>query len=67
MQPPSSLMDSTTSPKVKITKGEGVGVHSLLVAFREYRGVLELRDATRMSNKQFNYSHGFTQTKQQVG
>jgi hypothetical protein len=28
---------------------------------------LELRDATRMSNKQFNYSHGFTQTKQQVG
>jgi hypothetical protein len=27
--PPSSLMDSTASPKVKTTKGEGVGVHSL--------------------------------------
>jgi hypothetical protein len=27
--PPSSLMDSTTSPKVKITEGEGVGAHSL--------------------------------------
>jgi hypothetical protein len=28
--PPSSLMDSTTSPKVKTTEGEGVGVHSLV-------------------------------------
>jgi hypothetical protein len=27
--PPSSLMDSTTSPKVKIAKGEGVGARSL--------------------------------------
>jgi hypothetical protein len=27
--PPSSLMDSTMSPKVKTTKGEGVGVRSL--------------------------------------
>ncbi len=27
--PPSSLMDSTTSPKVKITEGEGIGTHSL--------------------------------------
>jgi hypothetical protein len=27
--PPSSLMDSTASPKVKIVKGEEVGVHSL--------------------------------------
>jgi len=27
--PPSSLMDSITSPKVKITKGKGVGVCSL--------------------------------------
>ncbi len=27
--PPSSLMDSTTSPKVKTTEGEGVGAHSL--------------------------------------
>jgi hypothetical protein len=27
--PPSSLMDSTVSPKVKIAKGEGVGACSL--------------------------------------
>jgi hypothetical protein len=27
--PPSSLMDSTASPKVKTTKGEGLGAHSL--------------------------------------
>jgi hypothetical protein len=27
--PPSSLMDSTMSPKVKTTKGERVGTHSL--------------------------------------
>jgi len=26
---PSSLMDSTMSPKVKTIKGEGVGAHSL--------------------------------------
>ncbi len=29
-EPPSSLTDSTVSPKVKTTKGEGVGVHSLV-------------------------------------
>jgi hypothetical protein len=27
--PPSSLMDSTTSPKAKTMEGEGVGVRSL--------------------------------------
>jgi hypothetical protein len=27
--PPSSLMDSTTNPKVKIVKGKGVGACSL--------------------------------------
>jgi hypothetical protein len=27
--PPSSLMDSTTSPKVKTMEGEGFGAHSL--------------------------------------
>jgi hypothetical protein len=26
--PPSSMMDSTASPKVKIAEGEGIGVHS---------------------------------------
>jgi len=29
-EPPNSLMDSTMSPKVKTTEGEGVGVHSLV-------------------------------------
>jgi hypothetical protein len=28
--PPSSLMDSTTNPKVKTTEGEGVGVCFLI-------------------------------------
>jgi hypothetical protein len=28
--PPSSLMDSTASPKAKTTEGEGVGVRSLI-------------------------------------
>ncbi len=28
--PPSSLIDSTTSLKVKTTQGEGVGAHSLI-------------------------------------
>ncbi len=27
--PPNSLMDSTASPNVKTSEGEGVGVHSL--------------------------------------
>jgi hypothetical protein len=27
--PPSSLMDSTTSPKVKTIEGKGIGVYSL--------------------------------------
>jgi hypothetical protein len=30
--PPSSLMDLTTSPKMKTTKGKGVGVRSWLLA-----------------------------------
>jgi hypothetical protein len=28
--PPSSLMDSTMSPKMKIAEGKGVGAHSLI-------------------------------------
>ncbi len=64
--PPSSLMDSTMSPKVKTTKGEGVGVCSLAHNTLEVKGVLQW-DETRMSDKWFNYSHRPTQTKQQVG
>jgi len=64
--PPSSLMDSTTSPKVKITKGEGIGVCSLAHNTLGVKGVLQ-QDETRMSDKWFNYSHRHAQTKQQVG
>jgi len=53
--PPSSLMDSITSPKVKKTKGEGVGA-----CWSSEMG-------TKKIDKQFNYSHMPTQTKQQVG
>jgi hypothetical protein len=42
--PPSSLIDSTMSPKVKITEGEGVGAHSLA---RNISGVEGLVGASR--------------------
>jgi hypothetical protein len=32
--PPSSLMDSTTSPKLKTTKGKGVGARSWFATFQ---------------------------------
>jgi hypothetical protein len=37
-KPPSSLMDSITSPKVKTTEGEGVGAHSLVRNILEVEG-----------------------------
>ncbi len=43
---PSSLMDSTTSPKVDTTKGERVKV-----ALRGQRDMLELQDGTRKIHK----------------
>jgi len=36
--PPSSLMDSIISPKVETTKGEGVGVHSLVCSISRVEG-----------------------------
>jgi hypothetical protein len=39
--PPSSLMDSTMSPKVKTAEGEGIGVHSLV------RGTLGVKGHAR--------------------
>jgi hypothetical protein len=60
-------MDSTASPKVKTMEVEGVGVRSLICRLWGYRGVLELRDATRKNDKQVNHSHKLAQTKQQVG
>ncbi len=60
---------ATASPKVKTMEGEGegVGAHSLAHNTLGQRGVLELQDGMRKINKQFNYSHGPAQTKQQVG
>jgi hypothetical protein len=63
---PNSLMDSTMSPKVKITKGKGVGALPSSQHFGGGKGVLELRDGTRTSDKWVNYSHRPAQTKQQV-
>jgi len=60
--PLSSLMDSIISPKVKTTKGEGVGADSLVRGTSKVEGVLELR--IRKTDKQFNYSHRPVQTKQ---
>jgi hypothetical protein len=65
--PPSSLMDSIASPKLKTTKGEGVGVRSLVRNTSRVEGVLELWDGTKKIDKQINYSHELAQTKQQVG
>ncbi len=54
--PPSSLMDSTTSPKVNTTK-EGVG-HVLWLATLQGKGVCwSSRIETRKIEKQINYSH----------
>ncbi len=39
--PPNPLIDSTTSPKVKIMKGKGVGVHSLVCNILGVEGHVE--------------------------
>jgi hypothetical protein len=65
--PLSSLMDSIVNPKVKIVKGEGVGVRSLVYSTSRWKGMLELQNGTRKIDKQLDYSHKPTQTKQQVG
>jgi hypothetical protein len=66
--PPYSLINSIVNPKVKITKGEGVGAHSL---GRSILGVEGRAGAPRWGlgrvTKQVIYSHGLAQTKQQVG
>jgi hypothetical protein len=62
--PPSYLMDSIASPKLKITKGEGIGARSLVRSISGVEGVLELWDGTKKIDKQINYSHKLAQTKQ---
>jgi hypothetical protein len=61
------MMDSTASPKVKIVGREGIQVRSLTHNISGVEGCVRALGWTNMSNKQFNYSHEPTQTKQQVG
>jgi hypothetical protein len=60
-------MDSTVSPKVKITEEEDSWRDPWLTTLRVYMGVFELQDGIRKIDNQFNYSHRLAQTKQQVG
>jgi hypothetical protein len=65
--PLNSLKDSNASPKVKKTEENGVGVHSLTHNISEVkRACLNSKMGIKKSNKQVNYSHKLTQTKQQV-
>ncbi len=66
--PPSSLMDSTTSPKMKTTKGKGVGACFLTcnILGVEGRACWSSGMETKKIDEQINYSHGLAQTKQQV-
>jgi len=62
--PPSSLMDSTMSPKVKTMKGKGLGAHSLACSTSGgRRACWSFEMGTRKIDKQFNYSHKLAQTK----
>jgi len=60
-------MDSTASPKVKIAKGEGVGVCSLVRNTLGVEGYVGVPILIWKIDKHFIYSHGLAQTKQQVG
>jgi hypothetical protein len=64
--PQSSLMDSTVSLKRKTTKREGVGVCFLAGNISGVDGCAGVPGWTRKINKQVNYSHKPSQTKQQV-
>jgi hypothetical protein len=64
---PSSLMDLTSNPKVKTTKGKGVGARSLARNTLGVKGMLELQDETKKIDKHFIYSHGPSQIEQQIG
>ncbi len=51
---------------MKIMEEQGVGARFLVRNTLGVKGMLELRDGTRKIDKQFTYSHGIAQTKQQV-
>jgi hypothetical protein len=62
------LKDSNANPKMKTTKNEGIGVHSLGCNTLGVKGgCWSLKIKIKLSDKQVHYSYGPTQTKQQVG
>jgi hypothetical protein len=65
--PPSFLLDPTVNPKVRTMEGEGVGSHSLAHSTSRVEGHARVPGWTRKIDKQFIYSYGPAQTKQQVG
>ncbi len=62
--PPSSLMDSAVNLKVKTIEGGSWGTLLGSQHFGGKRACWSSRIGTRMSDKQVNYSHKPTQTKQ---
>jgi hypothetical protein len=65
--PPSSLIDSTMSPKWKQWKDKELGMFPGSQHFKD-RGVCwSSKMGTRTNDKRINYSHEPAQTKQQVG
>jgi hypothetical protein len=56
--PPSSLMDSTMSPKVKTTKGKGIKAHSLARSISSVENVCwSFGMGISKIDKQVTYSH----------
>jgi hypothetical protein len=60
--PPSSLMNSTMNPIMKIAE-RGIGACSLARNTLRVEGRARTPEWVRTNDKQFNYSHGPTQTK----
>ncbi len=59
---------SNASLKVKTLEEKGIGVHSLIRNTSKVKWVCwSFGVKTKTNDKQVNYSHGFAQTKQQVG
>jgi len=56
-------MDSSASPKVKTTEGEGVGACSLACNTLRVERHVGALGWTKKIDKQFTHSHGPTQTK----
>jgi hypothetical protein len=66
--PPNSFIDSNANPKVKTTKKERVGAHSLTHnTSRVKKACWSSKIWIRLNEKHVNYSYQYPQTKQQVG